>query len=458
MKKKSLFILIAITAVLLFCLSACDKEQPTTDEVKYTNVYDFTLSKRGDHFAITSYTGKETTVVVPVSFSGTPITVIGDSAFYNTSINTLIISEGIKTFEDYALGKMELLENVKLPKSLTGIGNCAFSGDMNLRNIEIDEGNEYFTVKDGCLYSKDLKRFIAYPHGSPLLEYSVMDGVEEIGGDVFINNTALTKMTIPASVKKISTTAFYNTNIEEFIVDDGNETFASADGALYMKDKKSLVLYPKNRKTVSLTEECETLLERSFLCSEIRFFVIPDGIKKISRLAFEASYITALTIPDSVETIEDETFYKAGLLNKFVLNGNHEHFYTDGRALFTIDGERLVAYCIGNTDYVYRVPDGVKEMGTASVYMADHLKKITFPSSLEKLNDAALRGSDVVVVEFLGNTPCEMLSTSIELRNNNITFFVPDAVVDTYKSATGWEIYTELINPISESPSIDLLL
>jgi len=119
-------------------------------------------------------------------------------------------------------------------------------------------------------------------------------GISKIGDNVFSNNTAITSVTIPASVTSLGTGVFiWCNNLTAINADASNTNYSSVDGVLYSKDGKTLIDYPSGRNSL---------------------FIIPDAVTAISDSAFYSGQLNAVVIPVSVATIGDEAFAYCGYL------------------------------------------------------------------------------------------------------------------------------------------------
>ena len=209
-------------------------------------------------------------------------------------------------------------------KENTGYGTHTFYdiATNSLKEFVVEEGNEYYQAVDGVLFSKDMKRLVAFPSAKTVENgfYEIPEGVEQIdelsfslaGYAGFAGN--LKTLKLPSTFKiseygpdnimcKDPSTAqvCYNTlsvglyiynGINEVIVSEDNPNFKSVDGCVYSKDGSTLWYVPL-QKTGTLN--------------------IPEGTTRIARGAFAEGYsscplaITGLNIPASLVEIEEDT-------------------------------------------------------------------------------------------------------------------------------------------------------
>lgn len=117
---------------------------------------------------------------------------------------TFTIPEGITYLHGMdGLNENKFLENLVLPSSLEDGALWLYSH----LNLSIDPKNAYLTVKDGAIFSKDLKTLVScnYKQTGP---YTIPTGVTKIEEDAFGNNTSLSSITIPEGVSEIRRSSF----------------------------------------------------------------------------------------------------------------------------------------------------------------------------------------------------------------------------------------------------------
>jgi hypothetical protein len=146
---------------------------------------------------------KGTTLIIDDS-----VTTIGAYAFEgcksiaNIEISNSVTSIGLGAF----LGTS--IREITIPSTVEQIGNGAFGECYYLKNIFVDENNEYYKSICGNLYSKDGKTLLQYAIGKTEIEFIVPDGVTIINTYAFAFSSVLTSITIPSSVTGIGACAF----------------------------------------------------------------------------------------------------------------------------------------------------------------------------------------------------------------------------------------------------------
>ena len=153
---------------------------------------------------------------------------IDDFAFYDCrSLTSIVIPNNVKVIGDYILCGCRSLISVKISNNVKDIKSCVFNGCWSLITIDIPNSvetiekgafsscrsltsiyvsndNEYFKSVDGVLFSKDGTVLIAFPRGKDASEYSIPDGVKEIGNRAFSVCTSLNTIEIPKRMVFIS--------------------------------------------------------------------------------------------------------------------------------------------------------------------------------------------------------------------------------------------------------------
>ena len=142
---------------------------------------------------------------------------IGNNAFYSCeSLRIVDIPSGVTTIDNGAFGDCSNLVHIVLPRDLKTLNYGVLEGCHSLQNIEVDEGSDNFSSKNGVLFNANQTALIKYPMGRYENYYSIPNGVKTISQGAFSGNTTLRDIWIPSSVTKIEKDAFTGTDFYEY--------------------------------------------------------------------------------------------------------------------------------------------------------------------------------------------------------------------------------------------------
>ncbi len=279
---------------------------------------------------------------------------IGANAFYNVrSIKTVSLPESLEKIVDGAFISCNQLTEVTLPESLTYLGSAAFYNCTSLKKINIPDGVdkiydltfhaceslEYITLPEnidlnswgaftGCNKLCDENGFLVingaflhYTEATNTEVFTVPDGVKFVGclfrGDMgFVSSHK--KIVFPDSVEDIADYAFiFNRNVEEIVLSDNikeitDETFSNCT----------------NLKKINLPANLETLGKNAFAnCTKLESIEIPAGVVELCEGAFEnCAELKEITIGKSVEKIDVNVFSECMNLTKVHYMGNEKQW------------------------------------------------------------------------------------------------------------------------------------
>jgi hypothetical protein len=243
-----------------------------------------------------------------------------------------------------------------------------------------------------------------------LTSVTVPNGVFHIGEFAFSGCTGLTTVTIPRSVISCGETAWgmvmrgtFDDNVfsgcdslTSINVSKWNSQFASVDGVLFDKAKKTLLRYPRGRQGA---------------------YAIPNGVTKIEKHAFrDCRGLTSVTIPNSVTHIEGWAFAGCTGLKSvtipnrvaYILNGAFENSALKSvtipkSAAYIAIGYEVFAGCDSLTSInaddgnpAYASVDGVlfnKAKDSLLVYPCGRQGAYTVPKSVAYIENSAFSGA-----------------------------------------------------------------
>ena len=134
---------------------------------------------------------------------------------------------------------------------VTYINSEAFSDCGKLEKIYVESGNEYYTVSDGILFTKDKSRLIKCPAGAGKTSYFVPDEVTSICPGAFENCEELEFLSIPENVSSVGARAFRNTGFTSITV---GEKTSLGEMSLGFADEKSVDNFTIYSKSGSAAE------------------------------------------------------------------------------------------------------------------------------------------------------------------------------------------------------------
>ena len=190
----------------------------------------------------------------------------GRSKFNCENLSGIILPQSVKSIGSYAFNMCINLVDVVLPKTLDSVGNYAFL----------------------CCYS--------------LTEIVIPEGVSELG-IIFDFCTSLKNVSLPSSLRKLTSTFYNCSSLEKIVIPEGVETLGYS--VFYNCSSLVDVTLPSTLKEF---EENPTSSDSGsmafFSCKSLKNIVIPDGVTKLAAgLFYECSSLESITIPASITEI-----------------------------------------------------------------------------------------------------------------------------------------------------------
>jgi len=318
------------------------------------------------YYVITSCTNKAiTTVDIPVSIDGVPVTRIGDCAFDGcTELKSITVPEGITHIGTLAFRCCPSLKSVDFPDSTESIGNYVFYGCTDLESINVSSGNRTYRSSGNCIIGNLTDTLVLGCKNSVIPD----DGsVKRIASYAFWRCEGLTAIEIPAAIEEIDYAAFYGcTDLESITVSPDNERYYSAGNCVIEKVMKTLIVGCKNS-------------------------VIPDdgSIAAIENYAFGGcSVLKSVTVPDSVVRIDSFAFYACSGLERLTVSDGNERYYSDGNCIIDAKTKTVILGCKNSVLPTDGSITGIEECAFGG---CTGLTGITVPASVTRLSPMAFR-------------------------------------------------------------------
>lgn len=237
---------------------------------------DFEYEESESGVTITGYTGSATTLDIPDTINGKPVTAIGEDAFQYRSLTSVTIPDSVTTIGADAFKECRSLTSVTIGNNVTSIGNYAFLY---------------------CAFAS----------------VTIPDSVTSIGAAAFYGNKSLTSVVIGNKVTSISESAFDQcSNLKSVTIPDSVATIGVR-----------AFFYCTGLTSVKLGNGVTSIGESAFgYCTALPSITIPDGVTTIDGGAFDTCQrLTSVTIPDSITDIASDAFVQCSGLDEVVFTG-----------------------------------------------------------------------------------------------------------------------------------------
>jgi hypothetical protein len=226
---------------------------------------------------------------------------------------------------------------------------------------------------------------------SALTSITIPASVTKIGSGAF-KGAGLTSITIPASVAIIEGAALSCPGLSSILVDAANTTYKSIGGVLFSHDETELILYPVGNSATSYTipSTVATIKQEAFARCVFTSVTIPSSVTDIGAYAFDNCYLlTSVTIPSSVTGIGAGAFGGCGALTAIAVDASNPNYSSEGDVLFNKTKTELIQYPPAKTGTSYTIPPTVTDIGAWAFSVCNGLTSMTIPSTVTDIGEWA---------------------------------------------------------------------
>lgn len=206
---------------------------------------------------------------------------------------TVVVSEGVLSVSKFAFEDTKVAEII-LPSTVETISDVAFHETPDLQKVVVNEDNPTYCSVDGCLYSKDKKRFICCPNRTEPLH--IAEGCEIISSYAFFQRK-VGKIVFPKTLKRFEHSALCNCYIDadELVIPD----IELEDGEWFNATTLPPVVQVKGKKT---------LVDGAFAYSTFGSMRLPNTLTEIGDWAFYNCNMKRIYIPKTVKSLGENVF------------------------------------------------------------------------------------------------------------------------------------------------------
>ena len=308
-------------------------------------------------YEITTYLGSEINLVIPCEYQGLPITSIGEEAFVNTNI-----------------------ESVVFPDTINHIGIRAFRNLASLTSIEFGPNSTLISIGEAAFSFTSIE------------EVLLPETLEYIGRSAFMSNS-LQAIHIPGNVETIEGNPFaYNHELDTITVDENNVNYMAEDNVLFDKNQSRLIFYaPKKPNTSYSVPSSVVILEHHAFdnARNLSELILNEGLTTISQGTFGNMILDELMLPSTLSNIESNGGLSTSVLESILVEESNAFFKSIDGVLYSADGKILIAYPGGKRDVVYHVALGTETINASAFMTNGVITEIVFPDSLIKIERRA---------------------------------------------------------------------
>ncbi len=493
---------------------------------KYSSMTYDTYVSSGVYFAFTGPNAAEVTygaatygsysgsVSIPTGISfmntGYSITAIGEFAFKNSeSMTSVSIPSSVTHIGNWAFDNCYGLTSITIPNSVTSVGLSTFLDCKALQNVAIGSGLKKLS---DYMFSRCIN----------LTEISIPDNITELGSAVFEDDTKLKKVTLGTGMKTIGNKCFSGCSVLKTVVSKAtnpptlsSNSFESGtySGVLYVpylsQSSYKAANYWKNFSSVSTVydfvvngiyynktgnntaqvtfkdENYDSYSGSVSIPSSVSYGGTSYSVTAIGKHAFRGtsstSHLTAVTIPNSVKTINDFAFWMQYNLGNVTIPtsvttiGNYAFCWCSNMTSVTIPnsvtslGWNAFSQCKKLTSLT--IGTGLTNLDNETFYACEKLTSITVPNNIKTIGNSVFQNCNTLKTVVLGTgitsignlvfnncsaltaltsnatTPPTLQSSTFDNSHYSaVTLTVPYTALNAYKAANYWKNFTHMVS------------
>lgn len=358
------------------CEKCVEKEEQDIPTLIASAGLQFELNDDGSGYTVTGIGNcNDKNIIIPSFFDGKPITEIGKAAFAETTITSVTVPKSVTTVGEYAFSKSLNLKTINLNNGLLAIGEYAFQECASLEELALPM--TVYTI--GCG---------AFSRCSALKSVTLSENLRCINGYLLFGCKELMEIKLPSKIRYIEGSAFEGCkSIKSIDIPDSVEYI----GEYAFSDCKNL-------KKISLGKNVNTLIHSTFSgCSALEEVEIFDNI----------SYAD----DDIFSDCENLKYYKHD--NGLYLGNEKNNCLVLVKAINTgiskiniADSTRIIlGYAFQGCSKLssIKIPNSVKSIGMGAFAGCNNLRAVNISSNILNIGNGAFEGCKSLILNEYKN-------------------------------------------------------
>ncbi len=360
---------------------------------------------------------------------------IGASAFASQyRLTAVVLPDHLAHLGGFAFNGTGLI-TVDIPAGVSYFGIGAFASCHSLTDIWVEDENARYLDVDGVVFNTEKATLVAYPSGNERNDYTVPEGVTDIGEAAFYGSWNLTRVNLASTVTTVREQAFYDC--------EKITGYKLSDKLTYIKAYAFSQNYALRSMSMpdSLMQISNHAFAEDWSLSSVTFSENAK-LPRISYGAFAYCGLTSFRVPASVSTMAQGAFMGCSNLQSFTFAKNSKLesisaymfdgcsslrfiIFEKGSALTSIQAHGLEglrellmiefgdAKLTNIDNFAFRfcesltrfdIPEGVTFLGRYAFYCCTRLSEVTVPSSMNFIGRFAFLGTEELNVYFASET------------------------------------------------------
>ncbi len=304
---------------------------------------------------------------------------------------------------------VNLAISVHLPKSVRFIWDGAMISPY-MHTITIDEQNQWFTVQDNVLFTKNLYTLVQYPRADTRTQYVIPDETVIVAKNSITDGVgfALEKLTLGKKVKTVSQTNWgfgYPDSVEE---DKGGNSVAGSMAMIAdsMKGNVKIIVPAENP---------------SYYADDKAVY---DKDKKVLFGIFKT--VTEYEIPASVQRVDSFVIENGRALESLTVETGSLYLTAENGVLYNASKTEIIDVIMNITGEI-TIANGVTEISSHTFFGREKMTKIILPNTLTQIGSSAFTNCVALTEAYIPNSVtsvgegvfshCEKLTIYCETEN-----------------------------------------